>query len=269
MKYFLYTLLLLSIIGCNKQQPIKQQALTSRTTVDTLNSSKPKTETTTNINADEFTIGFAVVSDVDGYSYIRDTPSKLGIIQHKLDNGTIVFCMESKGDWVEIDYYYNDPDMKNFLHGFIHKSRLLSVESYPAVNGLLQHNNSVVIGDKKINITVTQKAFNKSEHQLNFNNEHNYLEIIDGRQFWGTDGGIPTRQYETIEINLNGRNLVIPKQELQQLYEPNLNYTSATYDKENDVLYLQAFNSDGAGGYYVLWRIEKGVYKDRLIFYGF
>jgi len=28
-------------------------------------------------------------------------------------------------------------------------------------------------------------------------------------------------------------------------------------------------NSDGAGSYLVIWRIEKGTYKDRLVAYGF
>jgi hypothetical protein len=28
-------------------------------------------------------------------------------------------------------------------------------------------------------------------------------------------------------------------------------------------------NGDGAGAYYVIWKIVNGVYKDRLIAYGF
>jgi hypothetical protein len=40
-------------------------------------------------------------------------------------------------------------------------------------------------------------------------------------------------------------------------------------DKENDVIYIQSMNSDGAGGYVVAWKIEKNIYKERAIFNGF
>ena len=41
------------------------------------------------------------------------------------------------------------------------------------------------------------------------------------------------------------------------------------YDAANDTFYIQTMNSDGAGSYLVVWKVEKGVYKDRLVAYGF
>jgi hypothetical protein len=56
---------------------------------------------------------------------------------------------------------------------------------------------------------------------------------------------------------------------LENLYEISLANTKAHYDKANDILYIQSMNSDGAGSYEVIWKIEKGIYKNRFIAYGF
>jgi hypothetical protein len=51
---------------------------------------------------------------------------------------------------------------------------------------------------------------------------------------------------------------------------PFLKYTAEVYfDKASDIFYIQTMNSDGAGGYEVIWKVEKGIYKERLVAYGF
>lgn len=269
MKHFLFPILLLSIVSCTNKGPQKQQALASRPASDTSNSIKPGAETTTSIYTDdELMIEFAIVNDADGYSYVRDYPSTSGTVIDTLHNGTIVFCMEPAGNWSGIDYAY-DPKTKMFRHGFISKSRLEFVSVHSPIKGLVKVDNEIVLGDDQINITVTQEDFKAAKHKLQYNTDHNFLETIDGKEAWGRDGNIPRRQYKGIRININGNSLEIPQEGLESLYEPNLNYTTAHYDKENDVLYIQSMNSDGAGAYLVLWRIEKGIYKDRFMFNGF
>jgi hypothetical protein len=269
MKYSLCILILFSLLAACKQERLqKQQALASHPIIDTFNINKTKAETTTSLYTDDELSEFAIVNDPDGFTYVRDTPAKSGTITDTLQNGTIVFCMEAVGNWTGIDYGYN-PDTRMFVHGFISKSRLEFVSVHSPITGLVALDNVVVLGNDKINITLTVEDFNAKEHKLSYNTEHNVLETIDGRHYWGTDGGVPKRQYKSIAINLNGKEVKIPEEGLENLYEPNLDFTSATYDKKNDVLYIQSLNSDGAGGYAVLWRIEKGVYKDRFMFYGF
>lgn len=51
---------------------------------------------------------------------------------------------------------------------------------------------------------------------------------------------------------------------LKNLYEPNLEYTNANYDEKNNILYIQALNGDGAGGYIIVWIIEGNKYKSRV-----
>lgn len=48
------------------------------------------------------------------------------------------------------------------------------------------------------------------------------------------------------------------------LFEPNLDFTSVYIDKKNNIIYVSALNSDGAGGYAVLWIIENGEFKQRI-----
>jgi hypothetical protein len=49
----------------------------------------------------------------------------------------------------------------------------------------------------------------------------------------------------------------------------NYHHTKVHYDKTSDILYIHAMNSDGAGGYVVIWKIEKGGYKERFVSHGF
>jgi len=68
---------------------------------------------------------------------------------------------------------------------------------------------------------------------------------------------------------IDNQKIEIPASALENLYEPNLENTEAFYDDKNDILYIASMNSDGAGGYNVLWVIEKRQYKTRHVFYGF
>ena len=66
---------------------------------------------------------------------------------------------------------------------------------------------------------------------------------------------------------MKGKNVPIPKSAYDDLYEIGL-YTDnnfAYYDKEDDILYIIAYNGDGANAYKVCWQIVKGEYKTRII----
>ena len=57
----------------------------------------------------------------------------------------------------------------------------------------------------------------------------------------------------------------MPKKSIQNLYEPNLEYTSVNYNEKKNIVYIQSRNSDGAGSYAVIWIIEKGKLQNRFI----
>ena len=95
------------------------------------------------------------------------------------------------------------------------------------------------------------------------------LKKIDDLSPLGTDGEIPKREYKSIEVEINKEKVEIPASTLKNLYEPTLWNSKANYDEVNDILYIHTSNSDGAGGYEVIWVVEKKKYKTRIEAYGF
>ena len=95
------------------------------------------------------------------------------------------------------------------------------------------------------------------------------IEFIDDDKYWGKDGGMPTTEYKSIEIVIGQRKINLSKNAFKNLVEPSLLSTIVNYDKASDILYVQSSNGDGAGSYEVIWKIEKGIYKERFVAYGF
>ncbi|MDD3773446.1 MAG: hypothetical protein PHC38_12460 [Weeksellaceae bacterium] len=205
---------------------------------------------------------FATVNDVDGFSNIRSSAeiNKENIIE-KLDNGTLVFVLGMENDWYDVDYGKDESQ-----NGYIYKNRILFIEDYLKIDVYSEKETTLILKNDNIEINIIQEKFNPDKHKLTFDN---WLTKINGKSFWGTDGGIPKTQYQSIKIKINNKNIDLPKTAFYDLFEPNWYHTKANYDGKNDVLYLHSFNSDGAGGYAVIWKIEKGKYKDRLVVYGF
>jgi hypothetical protein len=94
------------------------------------------------------------------------------------------------------------------------------------------------------------------------------IEFINGKQYWGTDGELPKSEYKSIIIQIGARKISLPLAALDNLFQPSIYSTIVHIDFPNDIIYIEASNSDGAGAYDVMWRVEKGVYKDRFIAYG-
>jgi hypothetical protein len=121
-----------------------------------------------------------------------------------------------------------------------------------------------------IKIEITETKFEKEKHKLTFyKNNKTQLDKIDSLQIFGTDGNIPKREYKSIKIEIDKVKIELPKNALKNLFEPNLENSTANYDKINDILYISSMNSDGAGGYLIIWIIEKKSYRNRIEAYGF
>lgn len=207
---------------------------------------------------------FAIVSDSDGYTNLRKEPGKSEIIT-KLKTGTIVFGLpEPNNKWQMIDYSLNDLAKS----GYIHTDKLLYIDNFPSIPMTKDNENMVVLSDGKITITITKGKFDHKKHKLQFYKDK-FLTEIDGMTFLGTDGGIPEWEYKSVEILHNGKKILIPAEGLKALYQPNLNNTVVNYDQKNETIYIHSANSDGAGGYNVLWIIKKGTYMKRHLMYGF
>jgi hypothetical protein len=208
----------------------------------------------------------AIILDKDGYSNVRTNAESGGKISDTLHNGHFVFVSdETKGNWRIIYYSKNNQE----LRGYVYHDRLKFISNYERIPALTKQINSSTYGKDSIKIILTVEKFDKSRYRVSYSKDHNEILFVNGKQYWGTDGEQPKIEYQSILITIANRKITLPWAAIENLFEPTIHNTQVNYDRENDILYIQSVNSDGAGGYEVIWRIEGGVYKDRYIFNSF
>lgn len=209
---------------------------------------------------------FGIINDLDGYVNVRNSAEKENNISDKLENGFIVYCFEPDGNWINIDYTKNGKE----LNGYIYKDRVKFINSFLDIPIKTNFDGKVKLAKGNLKIEISETKFIKEKHKLKFyKNNPNQLDKIDNLRIFGTDGNIPKREYKSIEIEIDNEKIELPKNALKNLFEPNLESSTANYDKVNDILYISSANSDGAGGYLIIWIIEKKKYKNRIEAYGF
>ena len=144
------------------------------------------------------------------------------------------------------------------------------IGEFPSIGKGKEQGNSITIAGKGISVTITTQMFDKTKHKITKKKHKEYSEyIIDGKRAQGLDGGLflPENHYKSIVVNINGKNVSIPKSAYDDLYEVAM-YTdnnAVYYDKEEDTIYIIAHNGSGAFSYEVCWQIVKGEYKTRII----
>lgn len=210
---------------------------------------------------------FAIITDPDGYAHVRETPEKGDNIIDELSNGELVFRLDTAGNWVMIDY----GDESEIKYGYIYHDRLKFISDYESIPLKTLSKNSIQLANKEIKITLKQRAFDEAKHTYAYDEEYSNVIIhIDNRNFMGTDGEMPTTEYQSVQIEMGKNNVIaLPPAAFEYLYQPNLENTKAYYNHEADILYITSMNSDGAGGYQVVWEIVNKVYKGRWFMHGF
>lgn len=209
---------------------------------------------------------FAIVADNDGFVNVREEAGINSKVINKLNNKHLIYCFENKGNWTNIDYTLNNKE----CNGYVYNNKYKPVDDYIKIPVYKLNGNKVILKKDSISITLTSALFDKKKHRFKYLKDYpDQIDLIDNKKYWGKDGGMPSSQYEKIVVSVGKKTITLPVAAIQGLYEPNLFSATATYDNINDVFYIQSMNSDGAGGYEVIWKIEKGEYKERLVVYGF
>ena len=209
---------------------------------------------------------FAIIVDRDGWVNIRKEGLIGNNIIDKLLNGHIVYTYDNTGSWANIDYSKGN---KN-LNGYVSRDRYKLVTSFPTIPQTSKTNTVIIFKKDSIEVTVTKKPFEKSKHSFKyFKDAPDQVESIDNKPIWGTDGGMPAEEYRSIRVKIGAKVIELPASAFSNLYEPSIGNTRVNYDRAKNILYIQSSNGDGAGSYEVIWKIEKGVYKDRFIVSGF
>lgn len=209
---------------------------------------------------------FAFISDKDGKANIRTTPALTDNIEDALDNGHLVYCMEFRGNWANIDYIKNGAS----TNGYVYRNRLVMIDNFEKIPTQIKQPQLITFKKDSIKITVSSKPFERSANRLFFSSEYpDIVELINGKLPFGTDGNIPGSAYHSIEVQTGNKLVTIPASAYDDLFEPTLDNTTVNYDSKLDTLFLQSMNGDGAGSYLVIWRFVNGKYKDRFIAHGF
>ena len=203
---------------------------------------------------------YSVVKDKDGYVNIRAKENVKSKIVGTLKNNTLVYEF--------LDEEFNPSNWVHIDSGYVHKSRLKKINEFPSIGEGKEKGNSITIAGKGISVTLIKQPFDKTKHKITKKDLGGYDQlIIDGKEIYGGDDSLPQDHYKNITVTINGKNVPIPKSAYDDLYEIGL-YTDnnfAYYDKEDDILYIIAYNGDGANAYKVCWQIVKGEYKTRIV----
>jgi hypothetical protein len=210
---------------------------------------------------------YAIIKDSDGYTNVRrESNSKSPVVGKIYNDGLFSYNDDNnipagKSEWIKI---YQTRENGGFLEGYVHKSRVLPLSSLKSVLATKPGANSAIVNNDSIVVKVTAANFIAKNHKLDHIKSSPYYEKIDGKKIWGTDGGLPKKAITGLSIVINGSDLSIPKSAVTNLYEPNFD-TLRAYLGPKNTIYVQMNNSDGAGGYTVIWTFKNGKYQSRYL----
>ncbi|MDR0227754.1 MAG: hypothetical protein LBI72_01605 [Flavobacteriaceae bacterium] len=203
----------------------------------------------------------AKVVDKDGYVNVRKSGQAGSAINGKLNTGEIVFLFEvdeSSSNWSIIE-----TGMRSEVSGYVHNSRLKMLDTYTHIPLVNSTNNELKYSGSNIDITISMGDFNYSKNKSKFSKHKgtNFLWAYNGQEMRGTDGTEPTKHYTSIKVKQKGVDIVLPTKAYENMFQPSdAEYTACYYDKSDDTIYITANNSDGAGGYIVIWVFKGGKY---------
>lgn len=206
----------------------------------------------------QFTFGqSAIIQDEDGWTNVRKNPDGQSEIIHKIKENEVFWYdyepTDILQDWVSIYIPKNDfclgKSEPNFIVGYIHKSRLLPLDSLVIYEG-----NDFSFKYSLSDFDTTDRIIDKDDGK--------WVVAIDGRPVWGTDGDLPKTQVNNIEILIEGEKIIIHKAFFSDISECD---NSFNVYKNGDTFLVHQWNSDGAGAYEIVWVFSKNGLKQRLV----
>jgi hypothetical protein len=226
----------------------------------------------------------AIIDDNDGYINVRKGKSSSSEIIGRLFNDDVfLFAEEDHNDeWINIFYYVELDDLEpfkrdyyvkdchwtsNFIYfnGYVHKSRVLPLESLNDIIKNRQLSNGILIlKNDSITFNIMARQFISAQHHIQ-RDDDGWVEKIDGKQPRGVDGGLPKIGIKSLSLVINSNIIEIPKEDYADLYEPNLRSLKLYTDKRGVIYIYMPSNSDGAGGYDAIWIIKEKKYLKRYV----
>jgi len=198
-----------------------------------------------------------LINDKDGYTNVRENPDIKSKVIYKIKDYELFLFYDydtnESDNWIKVyipkNKYALAYEGLAGLTGYIHKSRLLSLDNLEKFDG---------------------KNFRFKYHLRTFSVDNKIIDYIDGkwisringRPFYGTAGSIPNNEISSIEVRVGEKTIHVPEVLYQDLFELTNDFN--IYKKDN-IFYVQQWNSDGGGGYLLVWAIDKNSIRQRLI----
>ena len=203
-----------------------------------------------------------VVEDPDGHTNMRSEPSTKSKIVGQIQSGSVVSIEpEQQDDWALLTFHQATDEAR-----YIHISRLKSLKSWKQF-AATPAKNTGLLKTAGAEIKVTSVPFVPADHKLAKDLDGVYT--VDGGIVWGRDGELPEKSI-AMTLKLGGKEVPLPKEALQNVYEPNMEslYLLTPGDPAKQAVIIM-MNGDGAGAYCVAWAFYGGVYRGRAIFVPF
>lgn len=143
-------------------------------------------------------------------------------------------------------------------------------------------NNYVSFTKGSTFIHIYSSKFDSARHKLLYvNHPKKHLTLIDNCPFWGTEGRIPQRKIDSIEVIIHSHFLIeIPNSAYTGIYGPSIcNYGIGKKQKDKPTLphckafqsedkrrvYIYMLNGEGESRYEVTWVIQDSKYYTRVV----
>ena len=197
----------------------------------------------------------AIIDDPDGYTNVRAEPNGKADIIHQIRENEIFWVDDSRSysEWVPIlipkhDFAFS----RETLSGYIHQSRLKSIESLP------------VAKTSDCSFTYVLQAFDSTGRIIE--RKEGMPTRMDGFPVLGIDFfGLPNTEVQDIQAVVEGKAIDIHPAFCQDLYNCS---TESTIYQNGDTYFVYGLHSDGAGGYELVWVLTKdGLQQRALILY--
>lgn len=196
---------------------------------------------------------YAIIHDSDGFTNVRTSSDVNAPIAGKIYSCHVFTCEVNKTNWWKVLYIDRDNSGKsNWIEGYVYKTKVSLLPDFK----IIKENK------EKIKVKVNTSSYLSSKQKFLKIDNDTYL--INGKRFWGTDGNIPKIAISSVQISIDNIQILLPVNAYNDLYEPNLETLRYTRGPGNTT-YISMNNSDGAGGYTIIWIIRDNKYYARYI----
>jgi hypothetical protein len=231
----------------------------------------------------------AIIRDTDGFVNVREKGNIKSRIIGRLNTNDITLY-DGEDDNKEWRHIFYSPDnmlffsslnnnkhniYKDYIDGFVYFNRVIPINSFSRM--ILKKDVGYISSSKltgnvdTVIFILKTRLFSIKSHKIHRSKEgcinctKAYVDKIDGKKPWGVDGDLPTKEIYNISLKINGKAITIPFESYNDIYQPRLENLNIYFDKKGNFYFYMPGNSDGAGGYDVVWVINNGKLIKRYV----